>query len=192
MEVENRYDEVLEAVRNIVSIPVAVKLSPFFSSIPATCKRLAEKGADGLVLFNRFYQPDIDIENLEIEPDLKLSRSYDMRLPLRWTAIMHGDVDADFAITSGVHNYEDVLKAMMAGGKVVEIASELLQNGLGRLFEIRRNIRSWMEDHEYESIRQMQGSMSRRALNQPGAFERANYQQALHTWRPDPTARFIS
>ncbi len=190
-EVEQMYIDILGDVKEEISIPLAVKLGPYLSSIPQMTHRLARGGADGLVLFNRFYQPDFDLEELEVVPDLQLSRSYDMRLPLRWVAILYGRVSADFSITSGVHSHEDVLKGMMAGAKVTMMASELLRNGTERLEEIRREMARWMEEHEYESVKQMQGSMSQLALGHENAsaIERANYTRALHTWRPEPTGK---
>ncbi|MFB6357395.1 MAG: dihydroorotate dehydrogenase-like protein [bacterium] len=188
-EVEQMYVDVLESVKETISIPLAMKLSPFFSSIPSMASKLVEGGAEALVLFNRFYQPDFNIEALEVEPDLQLSRSYDMRLPLRWASILHGKIDADIAITSGVHTYRDVLKAMMGGASITMMASEILQNGIGRLGEMKIRLREWMEEHEYRSIKQMQGSMCQDNLPQPAAIERANYTKTIHSWKPDPTGR---
>ncbi|HXX77966.1 MAG TPA: hypothetical protein VEI53_05725, partial [Ktedonobacteraceae bacterium] len=149
---------------------------------PNLAKRIVEAGADGLVLFNRFYQPDFDLEELEVVPHLVLSKSYEMRLPLRWIAILYGRVQTDFALTSGVHTAEDVLKAMMAGSNVAMMASTLLENGVGRLMHILNDLEEWMVEHEYESIEQMRGSMSQQAVTEPAAFERANYIKALTTF----------
>ncbi len=190
-EIEEMYINVVQDVKRHVTIPVAVKLSPFFSSIPNMTARLAEAGANALVLFNRFYQPDFDLENLEVVPNLTLSTSYELRLPLRWVAILYGRVPVDFAITSGVHTHEDVLKGLMAGAKVTMMASELLQNGLGRIQEILQAMVQWMEEHEYESVAQMQGSMSQKHVAEPAAFERANYMKVLQSWRPDPTGQSL-
>ncbi len=190
-EVEQMYLDVLREVRKSVSIPIAMKLSPYFSSTAYMARRFAEEGANALVLFNRFYQPDFDLENLEVVPHLVLSHANELRLPLCWVAILYGRVPVDFAITSGVHTYRDVLKAMMAGAKVAMIASELLQNGVGRIKEILDDIIRWMEDHEYESISQMQGSMSQKNVAEPAAFERANYMKELQSFRPDPTGQMI-
>jgi dihydroorotate dehydrogenase (fumarate) len=187
VEVEEQYLEVLRRVKGSVKIPVAVKLNPYFSSTAHMCRRLVEAGADGLVLFNRFYQPDIDLETLEVVPRLVLSNSDELRLPLRWVAILYSRMKTDLAITSGVHNYTDVLKAMMAGASVVAIASELLSSGVRRISEILAEMTDWMEKHEYQSIQQMQGSMSQKNVAVPAAFERANYMRTLHSWRPDPT-----
>lgn len=181
-EVERMTVDVVKAVRAEVSIPLAVKIGPFFSSIPNMAKQLAEAGANALVLFNRFYQPDIDIENLEVAPHLVLSNSYELRLPLRWTAILYGRVAADLAITSGVHTYQDVLKGLMAGAKVTMMASELLENGLERIEQILQEMQAWMEEHEYSSVRQMVGSVSQKNVAQPTAFERANYMKVLDSY----------
>src|SRR5262249_21727250 len=134
------------------------------------------------VLFNRFYQPDFDLDSLEVVPSLKLSTSDDLRLPLRWVAILHGRVELDLAITSGIHTHRDALKGLMAGANVVMMASELLKNGLGRIGEIVDEMKAWMEEHEYESVAQMTGSMSQQNVVEPAAFERANYMKVLASW----------
>ncbi len=181
--------DTLRAVRAEVTIPVAVKLSPFYSSISNICLRLAEAGADGLVLFNRFYQPDLDLASLEVVPNHTLSRSEDMRLPLRWTALLYGRVSADLAITRGVHTPEDVLKGLMAGAKVTMMASELLQQGTARLGQVVEGMGRWLEEREYASVEQMQGSMSQAKSGDPVAFERANYMRVLQSWHPDPAGQ---
>jgi len=181
-ELENAQIELVKDVKKQLQIPLAVKLSPYYSALPNFADRLVKAGADSLVLFNRFYQPDIDTQTLEVNPTLVLSNSYDMRLPLRWTAILFGKIKADLALTSGVHNEQDVLKAMMAGANVVEIASELIEKGSKRITEIIQGIESWMAEYEYQSIRQMQGSMSHKAVAEPAAFERANYMKALQSF----------
>jgi dihydroorotate dehydrogenase (fumarate) len=181
-QLEETHIELVGAVRQEVNIPIAVKLSPFYTALPNFARRLTEAGADGLVLFNRFYQPDYDLEELEVVPNLVLSSSDEMRLPLRWIAILHGRVQADFALTGGVHDAEDLLKAMMAGAKVVTVASELLRNGISRVPEILTDVEAWMEQFEYVSIVQMQGSMSQIAVGDPNAFERANYMQVLSSY----------
>jgi dihydroorotate dehydrogenase (fumarate) len=150
-EVEQMYLEVVRDVKSSISIPVAVKLSPYFSSTPNMAYHLAEIGADALVLFNRFYQPDFDLETLEVVPHLVLSNSHELRLPLRWVAIMYGQVPVDFAITTGVHTYKDVLKGIMAGANVTMMASELLQNGIQRIGEVVQEMTQWMEEHEYDA-----------------------------------------
>jgi dihydroorotate dehydrogenase (fumarate) len=181
-ELEENYLALVRAVRAQVSIPIALKLSPFFTSLPYIARRFVEAGADGLVLFNRFYQPDIDLGKLEVVPSLVLSDSHDLRLPLRWVAILYGRVAADLALTSGVHTARDVLKAMMAGANVAMLASELIGNGVERLSAILADLQAWMEEYAYESIEQMRGSMSQRAVAEPAAFERANYMRALNAF----------
>ena len=190
-EVEQMYIDIVRDVKNTVSMPVAVKLSPYFSATANMAYRLAEAGADALVLFNRFYQPDFDLENLEVVPHLVLSNSYEMRLPLRWVAILYGRVPTDFAITSGVHSHEEVLKGMMAGAKVTMMTSELLRHGIGRINEILTDLGQWMDAHEYESVVQMQGSMSQKNVVEPAVFERANYMKVLQSWHPDPTGQLF-
>ena len=187
-QVNEMYLDVLREVRKHISIPLAVKIGPYFASIANMSKRLAEEGADGLVFFNRFYQPDFDLEQLEVVPHLVLSTQFAMRLPLRWVAILYGRVPVDFAITSGVHTYEDVLKGMMAGAKVAMMAGELLRNGVGRIGEIKAEMTRWMEEREYVSVEQMQGSMSQINVADPATFERANYMKVLQSWRNDPTS----
>lgn len=179
---EDSYVELVRDVCARVRIPVALKLSPFFTALPHAARRFAEAGASGLVLFNRFYQPDFDLERLEVTPNLHLSTSHDLRLPLSWIAILYGRVPVDFALTGGVHTARDVLKSMMAGANVAMLASELLANGIYRLSDILADLRDWMAEHEYRSIREMQGSMSQRAVAEPAAFERANYMKALNTF----------
>ncbi|MFN8488735.1 MAG: dihydroorotate dehydrogenase-like protein [Caldilineaceae bacterium] len=186
-EVEQMDLDVVQAVTQSVSIPVAVKVGPFFSAFANMALRFQQAGADGLVVFNRFYQPDFDLERLSVVPNLVLSGQHELRLPLRWVAILYGRIPVDFAITSGVHSYEDVLKGLMAGAKVMMMTSELLRNGIGRIGEIVKSLESWMEEHEYTSVRQMQGSMSQRNVAEPAAFERANYMKVLQSWQYDPT-----
>ena len=158
---------------------MAVKLSPFFTSIPSLANRLVQAGANGLVLFNRFFQPDLDIDSLEVVPSLQLSTSEDLRLPLRWTALLYGRINADIALTSGVHTVEDVVKSMMAGANVTMLASELLVNGTRRITELNSQLLDWLVRNEYKSIQQMRGSMSQKNVAEPAAFERANYMRAL-------------
>ena len=183
-DVEALYLDILSAVREVVTIPVAIKLSPFFSSIANMASCLSEQGADGLVLFNRFYQPDFDLENLEVAPRLVLSNSNELRLPLRWVAILYGRVNADLAITSGVHTSQDVIKGLMAGAKVTMMASELLQNGVRRIGQVLNEVVAWLTEHEYESVTQMIGAMSQKHCAEPAAFERANYMKMLQSYRP--------
>jgi dihydroorotate dehydrogenase (fumarate) len=182
VELEDSYVQLVRDVRATIKLPIALKLSPFFTSLPHAAKRFVEAGANGLVLFNRFYQPDFDLEELEVIPNLELSTSHELRLPLRWIAILYGRIAADFALTSGVHSAQDVLKAMMAGANVAMMTSTLLTNGVGRLMHILNDLQEWMEEHEYASIRQMRGSMSQQAVADPAAFERANYMKALSSF----------
>jgi dihydroorotate dehydrogenase (fumarate) len=183
-EIEEMYLDMLRQVKRSVTIPVAMKLSPFFSSMPNMARRLVNEGADGLVLFNRFYQPDLDLESLAVAPRLVLSNSNELRLPLRWVAILYGRIMADFAITTGIHTSEDVLKGLMSGAKVTMMASELLQNGVRRIKEVLREIETWMDEHEYQSVAQMIGSMSQQHCAEPAAFERANYMRTLDSFQP--------
>ncbi|HXZ05896.1 MAG TPA: dihydroorotate dehydrogenase-like protein [Ktedonobacteraceae bacterium] len=181
-ELEDDYVQLIKDVRAKIKLPIAVKLSPYFTALPNLAKRIVEAGADALVLFNRFYQPDFDLEELEVVPNLVLSTSHEMRLPMRWIAILYGRIQADFALTSGVHTAQDVLKAMMAGANVAMMTSTLLENGVGRIMHILNDLQDWMEVHEYDSIEQMRGSMSQQAVKEPAAFERANYIRALNTF----------
>jgi len=185
-DIEDTQVELVAEVKSAIKIPLAVKISPFVTSIPNFVKRLVDAGADGLVLFNRFYQPDFDLDELEIVHSLYLSTSDELRLPLRWISILHGKVDADFALTSGVHSHKDVLKAMMAGAKVSMMASKLLHNGEQAVGPILNDLEAWMKEHEYESIQQMQGSMSQESVKEPAAFERANYMKVLGSFRELP------
>lgn len=187
VEVEANYIEVLTDIRSRVKIPIAMKLNPYFSSLFDMARKLEKAGAQGLVMFNRFYQPDIDLENLEVKPSLALSSPYESRLPLRWTAILHGRVGLDLAITTGIHNGESVIKALMAGADVTMLCSELLRKGPGRLGEIEREMLEWMEEHEYPSVEMMKGSMSQRACPEPAAYERANYMKTIQSYDKYPT-----
>lgn len=190
-EVEQMYIDVVHDVKSSISLPVAVKVSPYFSSTANMAAKLAQAGANALVMFNRFYQPDFDLETLEVVPKVSLSSRqtpHALRLPLRWVAILYGQVNIDFAITSGVHTHEDVIKGVMSGANVTMMASELLRNGVGRIGEITADMKLWMEEHEYESVEQMRGSMSQQNVAEPAAFERANYMKVLQSWRPDPAA----
>lgn len=181
-ELEGTYVNLVRDIRARVKLPIALKLSPFFTSLPNMAKRFVDAGATGLVLFNRFYQPDFDLEELEVIPNLELSTSHELRLPLRWIAILYGRIKADFALTSGVHSAQDVLKAMMAGANAAMMTSTLLANGVGRLMHILTDMQEWMEEHEYDSIEHMRGSMSQQAVAEPAAFERANYMKALNSF----------
>jgi dihydroorotate dehydrogenase (fumarate) len=188
-EVERIYLEVVRDVCEEVDIPVAVKLNPFFSSLPHMAKRLVDAGASGLVLFNRFYQPDLDLASLSVIPRVHLSSSEELRLPLRWIAILYGRLEADLALTSGVHTYEDAIKGLMAGANITMVASELLKNGIGRISEMHDAMVGWFTEHGYESVSQCIGSMSQQHVAEPAAFERANYLKVLQSWSPDPTGR---
>jgi dihydroorotate dehydrogenase (fumarate) len=181
-ELEEEYVKLVSDVRATVKIPIALKLSPFFTSLPHIARRFVEAGANGLVLFNRFYQPDFDLEELEVIPNLELSTSRELRLPLRWIALLYGRIETDFALTSGVHTAQDVLKAVMAGASVAMTTSALLEYGIGRLTHILTDLQAWMEEHEYESVTFMKGSMSQRAVAEPAAFERANYMKVLNAF----------
>ncbi len=181
-EIEDEYLELVRSIRASIAIPIAVKLSPFFTSLPNFARNLVEAGANGLVLFNRFYQPDLDLEELEVVPRLILSNSQELRLPLRWIAILYGKISADLALTSGIHTAEDVLKTTMAGASASMVASTILKYGIDHVAEILDGVKSWMEEHEYESITQMKGSMSQQAVAEPGAFERANYIKVLSSF----------
>jgi dihydroorotate dehydrogenase (fumarate) len=181
-QVEQMYLDLVRDIKASVSIPVAIKLSPNFSAIPNMARRLDQAGADALVMFNRFYQPDFDLENLEVVPSLILSGSYELLVRLTWVAVVYGHIRADLAITGGVHTALDVLKAMMVGARVAMMTSALLTHGIGHLTTVRADLLTWMEQHEYESIRQMQGSMSHRSVANPAAFERANYMKVLNSF----------
>lgn len=181
-EIEKTYIEIVKEVKSHVTIPVAVKIAPYFSNMAHMAKRLDEAGADALVLFNRFYQPDIDLENLEVAPNLLLSTSYDIRLPLRWIAILYGKIKASLAATSGIHHANDVLKMLMAGADAAMLCSVLLKEGIEYAKTILAEMEEWMKLQEYESVRQMKGSMSQKSCEDPGAFERANYMRMLQSF----------
>jgi dihydroorotate dehydrogenase (fumarate) len=182
-EVEKTYVEIVKAVKAAVHVPVAVKLSPFFSNMANMAKQLDEAGADGLVLFNRFYQPDIDLETLEVTPNVLLSTPQALRLPLRWIAILYNRIRADLAATSGIHRAEDALKMLMVGANVTMMASALLRYGPDHIREVEAGIIQWMEEHEYDSVRQMQGSMSQVNVGDASRFERTQYMRAVTTDR---------
>jgi len=182
-DVEDLYVKLLREVKKHVTIPVAMKLSPYFSAMPHVASMLDAEGADALVLFNRFYQPDIDIEKLEVTPNLQLSTPVEMRLPLRWIAILYGRVDCSLALTSGIHRPEDVIKAIMVGADVANVCSVLLKEGVGKISDLLQGVTRWMEEHEYESVAQMKGSMSHKSCPEPAAFERANYMKVLNSYR---------
>ncbi|MGE5658546.1 MAG: dihydroorotate dehydrogenase-like protein [Actinomycetota bacterium] len=183
-QIEQNYIEILRAVKSGVNIPVAMKLSPYFSNMANMAKQLSEAGADALVLFNRFYQPDIDLETLEVQPNLLLSTPQVMRLPLRWIAILYGRMKIDFAATGGIQKGHDALKMLMVGANVTMVCSALLRHGIPHLQVIEQEMRHWMEENEYESVEQMRGSMSQ--INGPdeAAFERVQYMKAIQSYKP--------
>jgi dihydroorotate dehydrogenase (fumarate) len=186
-EVEKKYLEILAHVRAAVSLPVAVKLSPFFSSFANMAGKLVEAGANGLVLFNRFYQPDLDPEALDVSPNILLSTPMAMRLPLCWIAILSGRVEADLAATSGIHRAADAIKMLMAGADVKMLCSILLRLGIDQIRVIEREIEEWMVTHEYDSVEELKGSMNQKNCPDPAEFERAQYLRALSTsWRTMP------
>ena len=184
-QIEDNYLNILRSVKSAVNIPVALKLSPFFNNMANMAKQLTEAGADGLVLFNRFYQPDINIEALEVEPNVLLSTPQAMRLPMRWIAILYGRLQVDLAATSGIHQPEDVLKMLMAGANVTMLVSVLLRHGIEHIQVIEAGMRQWMEEHEYKSVKQMQGSMSQINCPDESAFERAQYMKAIQSYQPE-------
>ncbi|MEC4815970.1 MAG: dihydroorotate dehydrogenase-like protein [Scytonema sp. PMC 1069.18] len=186
VEIEQQYLDVVQAVRTAVSIPLAVKLSPYFTNLANMAKKFMLEGVNALVLFNRFYQPDIDIEKLEVHPNVLLSTPQDMRLPMRWIAILYGRVNLDLAATGGVQRGTDVVRMMMAGAKVTMLVSSLLRHGIEHLQDIERELRQWMVENEYVSIRQMQGSMSQLNCPNPSEFERAQYMKSIQTYKPHP------
>jgi dihydroorotate dehydrogenase (fumarate) len=171
-------------VKQQVRIPVAVKLSPFFTNFANMARRLEAGGADGLTLFNRFYQPDMDLESLEVTPNILLSTPMAMRVPLRWIAILRDQVKVSLAATSGIHRATDAIKMLMAGADVTMLCSALLRHGVKHLATVESEMRAWMEQHDYESVQQLKGSMSQKNCPAPGAFERAQYMRAVSTYRP--------
>jgi dihydroorotate dehydrogenase (fumarate) len=177
--VEKTYLDIVKAVKAEVTIPVAVKLGPFFTNFANMALQLEEAGADGLVLFNRFYQPDIDVESLEIKPNLLLSTPMAMRLPLRWIALLHGRLKASLAATGGIHRPTDVVKMLMAGADVTMVCSALLRHGISYLSVLEWDLRCWLEQHEYESVAQLKGCVSQKNCADPSSFERAHYMRAL-------------
>lgn len=181
-DIEQLHLDIVRSVKDRLNIPVAVKLSPFFSSMAHMARQLDWAGADALVLFNRFYQPDIDLESFDVVPSIKLSTSHSMRLPLRWIAILSGRLRCDLAASSGIHSARDVLKMVMAGADVAMMASALLRNGIGHIAHVLGDMRTWMEESEYASLDEIRGSMSHAKYADPTAFERANYIKALNTY----------
>ena len=183
-EIEQNYIDIVKAVKSAASIPVAVKLSPFFSNMAYMAKRLDQAGANALVLFNRFYQPDVNLDMLEVQPNLHLSTSHAMRLPLRWIAILYGRIKADMAATGGIHTAEDAIKMLMVGADVTMLCSVLMRKGIGVIREIETAMSEWLVEHDYQSVRQLQGTMSQKYCADPGAFERALYMRAIMWYHP--------
>jgi dihydroorotate dehydrogenase (fumarate) len=184
-QIEQVYVDIVYAVTHSVNIPVAVKLSPHFTNLAHLAHRLSLAGVNGLVLFNRFYQPDIDLETLEVSPHILLSTPQDLRLPLRWIAILYGTLPIDFAATGGIHQAEDAIKVLMAGANVTMMVSALLCHGIDHLRIVEQGLRAWLQDHEYDSIQQLQGSMSQINCPDPSAFERAQYIKSIQTYPAD-------
>lgn len=183
--VEQNYVDILRAVKSAVDIPVAVKLSPFFSNFANMAKKLVDAGADGLVMFNRFYQPDIDLEALEVRPNVILSSAQALRLPLRWIAILYGRLNVNFAATSGIHTHEDAIKALMVGANVTMMTSAILRNGPEHFAKVERGILEWLTEREYESVQQLRGSLSQINCADESAYERAQYARAVSTLPPE-------
>ncbi|HEY9810735.1 MAG TPA: dihydroorotate dehydrogenase-like protein [Halomicronema sp.] len=183
-EVEQNYIDILREVKAEVNVPVAIKISPFFSNMANMAKRLDEAGANGLVLFNRFMQPDIDLENLEVSPHILLSTPQAMRLPMRWIAILYGKIGADLASTGGVQKGHDAIKMLMVGAKITQICSVLMRHGIEHLSVLEQEIKHWMEENEYESVNQMQGSMSQINCPDASAYERAQYMKGIQSYQP--------
>ncbi|HSJ50293.1 MAG TPA: dihydroorotate dehydrogenase-like protein [Actinomycetota bacterium] len=191
-EVERRYVDLVAAVRQIVTIPLAVKIGPYFSSVGNVARQLVDAGADGLVVFNRFLQPDIDLETLEVDPTLHLSTSEEVRLPLRWIAILFGRVNCSLAATTGVHTWEDAVKLLLAGADVTMMASALFRHGPEHLTSVLTGLRTWLDEYGYESVEQLKGSVSQMNVADPSSFARANYMEMLvnysspYDWREIP------
>jgi dihydroorotate dehydrogenase (fumarate) len=183
-EIEQNYIDIVKAVKSVIGIPVAIKLSPFFSNMAYMAKRLDQAGVNALVLFNRFYQPDIDLETLEVQANINLSTPHDMRLPLRWLAILYGRVKADLAATSGIHSAADVLKMLMVGADVTMLCSVLFSKGFGVIKQIETEMSNWLSEHDYQSVNQLHGSMSQKYCADPAAFERAQYMRAILSYKP--------
>ncbi|MEO1404122.1 MAG: dihydroorotate dehydrogenase-like protein [Cyanobacteria bacterium J06635_1] len=182
-QIEQSYLDIVRAVTYAVNIPVAVKLSPYFTNLANFAHRLSNAGVNGLVLFNRFYQPDIDLEALQVSPHTLLSTPQDLRLPLRWIAILYGTLPLDFAATGGVHRAQDVIKLLMAGANVTQMVSALLRHGIDHLHTVEKDMQGWLQEHRYDSIQDLQGSMSQIYCLDPGAFERAQYVKSIQTYQ---------
>ncbi len=182
-KIEENYYNLVKSIKQKIKIPLAVKLSPYFTSTPNVLNNIEKSGADAFVIFNRFYQPDIDIKNLEITPNLVLSTSEELRLRLRWAAIMYGKIKSDIAITGGVHTGTDVIKSIMAGAKVSMMTSALIKNGIEHIEKVLSETTEWLSKNDYESIKSIQGIMSQRNVLEPSAYERANYMKTLGSYK---------
>jgi len=182
--VERRYIELVEAVRAEIAVPLAVKLSPWFTALANFARRLESVGVDGLVLFNRLYQPDIDLDTLDVTPRLQLSSSPESRLPLHWIGVLSGRTSCSLAASSGVHSGADALKLLLAGADVAMTTSALLRSGPSQIAVMLDEMRTWMVDHDYVSVQQLRGSVSQRNVPDPQVYERSNYYQVIHSWRP--------
>jgi dihydroorotate dehydrogenase (fumarate) len=187
--IEEMYYDNVRTVKRSVDIPVSIKLSPYFTAFANTAKMLQRAGADGLVLFNRFYQPDIDLENLEVMPSLELSYPFEKRLPLRWIAMLRPHLTCSLAATTGIHTAEDAIKMILAGADVTMTTSLLLKKGIGEIRKLIDGLEIWMKEKEYESVEQMKGAMSSASVAEPAAFERANYVRILQSYKPHQTTR---
>jgi dihydroorotate dehydrogenase (fumarate) len=183
VKIEQLYLDIVQAVKAVVSIPIALKMSPFFSNLANMAKRLDDTGINGLVLFNRFYQPDIDLETLEVRPSVNLSTPQSLRLPMRWIAILYGRIKANLAATSGIHEASDVIKMLMVGADTTMLCSVLLQKGIGHIRKIETELCEWMEEHDYQDLHQLHGSMSQKLCSDPAAFERAQYMKAIISYK---------
>jgi dihydroorotate dehydrogenase (fumarate) len=182
-EVEQDYIDIAKAVKSVVGIPVAVKLSPYFSNMANLAKRLDQAGVNGLVLFNRFYQPDLNLDNLEVKTNIQLSTPHEMRLPLRWIAILYGRIKANMAATTGIHSAADVIKMLMVGADVTMLCSVLMKEGIDVIRKIETEMSEWLSEHDYQSVSQLQGSMSQKYCADPSAFERAHYMRAVMSYK---------
>jgi dihydroorotate dehydrogenase (fumarate) len=183
IEVEQDYIDIAKAVKSVVSIPVAVKLSPYFSNMANLAKRLDQAGVNALVLFNRFYQPDVNLDSLEVQTNIHLSSPHEMRLPLRWIAILYGRIKANLAATTGIHSAADVLKMLMVGADVTMLCSILMKEGIDVIRQIETEMSDWLSEHDYQSVSQLQGSMSQKYVADPSAFERAHYMRAIMSYK---------
>jgi dihydroorotate dehydrogenase (fumarate) len=191
-DIETDYLTIVTSIKGLLKIPVAVKLSPYFTNLSRFARRLDEQGADALVLFNRFYQPDIELETLEVSPNVLLSTPMAMRVPMRWIALLYGRIGANLAATSGIHHGVDALKMIMAGADVTMLCSVLFRHGIDHIRVLEREMREWLEDHEYESVEQVKGIMSQKNCPDPSAFERAQYTRALKSYPRSPSSTAAS